>query len=347
MTSDAAPLLPRSAPAGEGWSAASAWVRAADGTTRCEEVRASSRRFDLASLTKAFVAVTALTVVDEGLLDLDAPVREHLDVAAVRGDVTARHLLTHTAGLRAVSDAWRTATTPSSVLDDVLGTAPVEAPGTVHRYSCLGFVVAGLLLEEVTGTPLDRLVAGRVAGPLGTAVRWAPLPSDDAVPTEPGTPTGRVHDELAAALARPVGNAGLFGTVDDVARLALLVAREGAVEGRQVLSRDRWRELVEPDPVARAAGAGYGQAVGLRRGDPRSCVHDDQVGHTGFTGTSFVVDLRSGGCGVLLTDRVHGGRDGTDVDDRRRRVAALAAGPAGDGSDATRRVRSSSGKSPN
>lgn len=86
------------------------------------------------------------------------------------------------------------------------------------------------------------MVARRVAAPLGsTGLRWSPVDVVDPVdvaPTEPGTPTGQVHDELVAATARPVGNAGLFGA------------------------------LVEPDDVARRAGSTWGQALGLRRGDP-------------------------------------------------------------------------------
>ncbi|WP_265521767.1 serine hydrolase domain-containing protein [Oerskovia flava] len=325
---------------GGGWSAASSLVRTDAASRRrlvgtTARVRAGAQvepvtsrsRFDLASLTKVFTALTVLTLVDDGLLDLDAPVRERLDVPATRTGASARHLLTHTAGLRASSVAWRTAATPAGVLDDVLGTAPETEPGQMHLYSCLGFVLLGLLVEEVTSTSLDRVVLDRVAVPLGAAgLSWGPVRVPNAAPgevvaTEPGTPTGHVHDELAAALARPVGNAGLFGTLDDVARLAEVVRRRGAFGGRHVVSEARWHELVTPDPVAVRAGAPYGQALGLRRGCPTMSVTGDQVGHTGFTGTSFVVDLSTGGYAVLLTNRVHGGRDGTGVDDERRALA--------------------------
>ncbi|MBD5786448.1 beta-lactamase family protein [Cellulosimicrobium terreum] len=308
--------------ADEGWSVAAALVRTQDASVRAATPAAGpSWWFDLASLTKVFVAVAALRLVDDGLLDLDAPVREHLDVGAVCGGATTRHLLTHTSGLRATSSVWRSTDDAGAVLDDVVERPPLEAPGDVHRYSCLGFVVLGRLLEVISGTPLDRLVATRVAGLLGAHdLRWGSAPIDRTAPTEPGTPRGRVHDELAAATRRPVGNAGLFGTLDDVARLAQMVAGRGAVDGRQVVSEERWRELVVPDPAAQQAGAPYGQALALRRGDLAVTVSDAQVGHTGFTGTSFVVDLESGAHAVLLTNRVHGGR-ATSVDARRRALA--------------------------
>ncbi|MFE5335263.1 serine hydrolase domain-containing protein [Isoptericola sp. NPDC056573] len=322
--------------ADEGWSSAAALVASSAGTVSAYadgpgDVGATTggqTRFDLASVTKAFVALAAATLVDDGLLDLDAPAREVLDVPATSSGATARHLLTHTAGLRPTALAWRTTADPDAVLADALG-PPVAPPGTAHAYSCLSFIALGRVLEELAGERLDRVVARRVGAPLGAAgLRWSPVDVVDAAdvaPTEPGTPTGRVHDELAAATARPVGNAGLFGTLDDVARLAALVADRGAAGGRQVVSEASWRALVEPDDVARRAGAPWGQALGLRLGDPGFMVSGDQVGHAGFTGTSFVVDLATGATAVLLTNRVHGGR-ASSVVARRRRLAALAAG---------------------
>ncbi|MFE7404952.1 serine hydrolase domain-containing protein [Isoptericola sp. NPDC057559] len=328
--------------ADEGWSSAAALLTTPAGTARAVadgpagpgETHVGSL-FDLASVTKAFVAVAAATVVDDGLLDLDAPVRETLDVPSAAAGATARHLLTHCAGLRPTSLAWRGTADPDAVLADALG-APVAPPGAVHRYSCLGYVTLGRLLEELTGERLDRLVLRRVGEPIGaTGLRWSPVgarpgrPGEvDVVPTERGTPTGRVHDELAAAAGRPVGNAGLFGTLDDVARLARLVADRGAAGGSQVVSEDGWRGLVEPDAGARRAGAPWGQALGLRRGDPAFMASGDQVGHAGFTGTSFVVDLATGASAVLLTNRVHAGRE-SSVEGRRRRLATLAADGAG------------------
>lgn len=321
----------------EGWSSAAAHVATPTRVTRAfadgpgsAGTTGPESLFDLASVTKAFVAVAAATLVDDGVLDLDAPVREALDVPAASTGATARQLLTHCAGLRPTSLVWRTTSDPGQVLDDALG-APVAPLGAVHQYSCLGFVLLGRVLEELMGTALDRLVLDRVAAPLGArGLRWAPVASDAAadgvvgvVPTEPGTPLGRVHDELAAAAARPVGNAGLFGTLDDVARLAGMVASGGSAEGGRVVSEASWTALVEPDPAATRAGSAWGQALGLRRGDPSFMVSADQVGHGGFTGTSFVADLATGAVAVLLTNRVHAGR-GTSVERRRLHLATLA-----------------------
>jgi CubicO group peptidase (beta-lactamase class C family) len=124
-----------------------------------------------------------------------------------------------------------------------------------------------------------------------------------------------VHDELAHALGRPAGHAGLFGSVDDVAALARMIRDRGAgVDGR-VLSEDSVRSM--STPVARA-DAGYGQAVGLRVRDTAWMGDVDAVGHTGFTGTCFAVCPESGGFGVLLVNRVHPTRSGADINSIRR-----------------------------
>jgi CubicO group peptidase (beta-lactamase class C family) len=322
----------------EGWSALASVVRTASGET-LREVRGTPHRddpetltadhlFDLASLTKAFTAVAVHSVIDDGLLALDQPIAEIVDAAAVKGGVTAQHLLTHTAGLRPSSHIWRSGATGAAALADVLDTPPLVQPGATHDYSCLGFIVLGVVLEEICGAPLDEIVRDRVAGPVGaTTLRWGPAPAELAVATEHqphrGMLRGDIHDELAASIGRPVGNAGAFGTVDDVAALASAIA-----ERRLPLSDVAFTRLTTADAGATAAGSLGRQTHGLRVGDPKFMTARETVGHTGFTGTSFVADTATGAWAVQLTNRVHAGRDGTSVDERRRALAAQLSGAA-------------------
>jgi CubicO group peptidase (beta-lactamase class C family) len=321
----------------EGWSALASVVRTPSGELRREllgapdgdaaEPLTTAHLFDLASLTKAFTAVAVHAVIEEGRLGLDQPIAEILDAAAVRGGVTAQHLLTHTAGLRPSSPIWRSGATGDAALADVLDTAPLAPPGTVHDYSCLGFIVLGAVLEQLCGQPLDEVVLARVALPLGaTTLRWGPVAPEPAVATEHQPHRGRlrggIHDELAASIGRPVGNAGAFGTVDDVVALAAAIA-----ERRLPLGDRAFTLLTSSDASATAAGSLGRQAHGLRVGDPKFMTARHTVGHTGFTGTSFVADVATGGYAVQLTNRVHAGRDGTSVDERRRALAARISAP--------------------
>ncbi|NMR18665.1 serine hydrolase [Cellulomonas fimi] len=310
--------------------------------------------FDLASLTKVFVAVAALSIAQDGLVGLDDPVSELLPVGsgAGAGRITLRHLLTHTAGLPPSSTLWREESEPERLLERALATPLDAAPGG-HEYSCLGYVAAGRVLEIATGTPLDVLVERRVLDPLGAmTARFGPVAAREAVATEAqpgrGVVRGEVHDELAHGLARPVGNAGLFGTADDVLALGELLRGGGDRGAARVLHPDWMPLLREPAVVDGGAVVGrgavvgggddrsrYGQAVGLRVADRDFMGGVDGVGHTGFTGTSLVVDPQRRTVTVLLMNAVHPSREGVDLRPLRRRladaVAASVDGTAGGG----------------
>jgi CubicO group peptidase (beta-lactamase class C family) len=276
--------------------------------------------FDLASVTKTFTTVAALRLADAGMLDLDEPVAPVLAVGTGTGAalITARHLLTHTAGLPAEGGAWRSGLAGEELRSTVLRSALRAEPGTEHLYSDVGFIAVGELVERISGRTLGELVADAAAAMGAQSLTWTPsVARTVATEVQPhrGLVRGEVHDELAHALARPAGHAGLFGTVHDVAALARTIRDGGRGARGQVLSADSARLMVTP--VVTAA-AGYGQAVGLRVRDTAWMGERHAAGHTGFTGTAFAIDLDSGGWGVLLTNRVHPSREGADVTAARR-----------------------------
>jgi CubicO group peptidase (beta-lactamase class C family) len=246
-------------------------------------------RFDLASLTKVYTAVVAHALAEVGAVDLDRPTERGFTMA---------QLLNHTSGLPAVSDVWtRDDLRPAQRLQRALD-APLEsAPGTTFRYSCVGFVTLGHLLEEATGQGLDSLLEEFVPG----APQFWPAEGEIAA-TEAGTPRGTVHDEFAASLRRPVGNAGLFGTAEQVHAL-----------GRALLDGT----LLSPRSWARMSAG-----EGLRVGDRTWMDHDGQLGHTGFTGTSLLLDPPTGSVRALLTNRVHPDRSLVDLTPFRKSLAS-------------------------
>ncbi|MFK3677445.1 serine hydrolase domain-containing protein [Microbacterium sp. NPDC090218] len=275
--------------------------------------------FDLASLTKIFTTVAALRLVDAGVIDLDAPVSEVVAVGTGAGSarITLRHLLTHTSGLPAEGGAWRTGLAGEELRATVLRSPLHAEPGETHLYSDVGFISVGELLERASGRRLPALVADAIGRMGAETLTWNP-PATQAVATEVqshrGPVRGEVHDELAHALARPAGHAGLFGSVHDVAALARMIRDGGEGATGRVLSPDTARLLTTPV----VAAAGYGQAVGLRVRDEAWMGAAHAAGHTGFTGTAFAVGLDSEGYGVLLTNRVHPSREGADVTAARR-----------------------------
>jgi CubicO group peptidase (beta-lactamase class C family) len=121
----------------------------------------------IASIGKSFTAVVALQLVEEGVLDLDAPISEYvpwLTIGSASTPITLHHLLTHTAGLIESSDL-----APASNYD-VIALADTElgfAPGEHRWYSNIGYRAVGVVLEAVTGVPYGELVQRRVLDRLG------------------------------------------------------------------------------------------------------------------------------------------------------------------------------------
>ncbi|WP_163543534.1 serine hydrolase domain-containing protein [Occultella kanbiaonis] len=289
--------------------------------------------FDVASLTKLLTTVTALVQVDAGVLDLDRPVAEHLPEFAVdraHERVSARQLLTHTSGLPPVLRLWEVPGTREDRARHALGTDLRSEPGSAHAYSCVGFMVLGLLLERLTGRTLPTLLTETVTGPLAmTSTGYDPRGvGERVVPTEyqsvpdRGLVCGTVHDEAAWSLGAS-GNAGVFSTGPDLVRFAAALGADGpgllSADSLALLRRDAL-------PASERDRVGYGQALGMRLGDATFMGTDDPtvIGHTGFTGTSLVIDTEADLIVILLTNRVHPVRTAFDAGPLRRAVTATA-----------------------
>ncbi|WP_208117230.1 serine hydrolase domain-containing protein [Streptomyces sp. BK561] len=135
-------------------------------------------RFRIGSVTKTFSAVVLLQLVDEGRLVLDAPVDRYLPGLLPDGRITVRHVLSHRSGLYDYSDdlfarsvsgfeAVRTKVfTYRQLVDRSLRHARTSAPGGAYSYSNTNFVVAGMLIEKLTGKPVATAYRERIIEPL-------------------------------------------------------------------------------------------------------------------------------------------------------------------------------------
>ena len=293
--------------------------------------------FDLASITKVFVSTVLLSLIEENRLALDEPVAAWLPSYA-NGDrtgVTLRRLMTHTSGLPALLSLWTDWPDRSARVEAILNAPLVHQPGTVFEYSCVGYLVAGLLAEQVTGQTLAQLVQDRVCQPLGltdTGYVFAGDRIDRVAATEyqpsigRGMVRGQVHDENSWSLGGTGGNAGIFSTAADLARFGEMLRGYGAVDGVRVLRADTVAQMTR-DQLPSDIDPGFRHGLGVRINDANfmGILADGVFGHTGFTGTSLVVDRSRELVVVLLTNRVHPSRDWSDVAGVRRQVAGLAA----------------------
>lgn len=311
--------------------------------------------YDLASLTKVVGTTTAvMLLVDEGRLSLDDRVVDHLPWwsrgDARKADVTLRQLLIHRAGLPAFRRWFFELEGREAYREAIADEALESDPGTATVYSDIGVMTVALVIEAVTGEPLDAVLAARVFEPLGMADTGF-LPADSLLPriapTELDTlwrgslVRGRVHDENADAYGGVAGHAGLFSTAADLAVFADLLLRGGRVpacdaaapEGRPCpRTRPSPVELVDEGTVAlftRRAGPESSRALGWDTPSGRSSAGDlfsaRSFGHTGFTGTSLWIDPERDLFVVLLTNRVNPTRENTRHVPLRRAVHDLAA----------------------
>jgi len=280
--------------------------------------------FDMASITKVMAtAVVAMRLVEEGRMSLGAPVSRYLPEFAAGDEARSRvrilHLLTHTSGLPAWHALYEGCGGPEGcrpLMERRLLSLPLEAPpGQRVTYSCMGFILLGLVMERITGQGLDQLAARWIYEPLGmTSTTYRPDPAlrDRCAPTEycpirRRIVRGEVHDENAYFFGGVSGNAGLFSTALDTARFAQMMLGRGRREGVRVLS-EAAVEAMTRDYTSRVGDArGLGWA--LRGDNPDSSAGDllspRAYGHTGFTGTSLWIDPDRDLYCVLLTNRVH------------------------------------------
>jgi CubicO group peptidase (beta-lactamase class C family) len=270
--------------------------------------------FDLASVTKVVAATTAAMILeDEGRLALDRTVASYLPELAdpEKAGITVRMLLEHRGGLEAFAPLFREFRGREQYLEQIDRRPLRHPPGTATVYSDWDMVLLQLVIERVTGAPLDSFVHRRILAPLGMAdTRYRPDPAErdriaatEVDPARGGLIWGVVHDPNAWALGGVAGHAGLFGTAADLAVFAQAMLNGGAYGGVR---------LVRPATVARWTApqvAGSSRALGWDTPAPGSSAGrffgPRSFGHTGYTGTSLWIDPERGLFVVLLTNRVN------------------------------------------
>jgi CubicO group peptidase (beta-lactamase class C family) len=304
--------------------------------------------FDLASITKVFTSLLVLQLAEQGLVDLTAPVARYLPEFQGPGKaaVTLTMLLAHTSGLpdgitlstKPTVSARRAAITAMPLVKDAV-------PGDTFRYSDTNLLVLGLLVEKITGQPLDVVMRQALIGPLGLRdtgfkpLEWSTPPGERLVATDAtpgrGLLRGVVHDPNAHALGGVAGHAGLFSTSTDLAILGQMLVNGGEYGGKRVLSEETVRKMlvnVNPgipaiDPEQRPTRtAAHGLGVELNQSWFMGRLGSSLTfGHTGFTGTSIVVDPARRVALVLLTSRAHPDWHWAKVDGVRAEVADVVA----------------------
>jgi beta-N-acetylhexosaminidase len=260
-----------------------------------------STLWDIASITKVIGTTSAaMRLVDVNRLSLDAPVHRYLPrfAGGAKNRVTVRMLLDHTSGLRAYVPFFKLAKTRDAAISLLFAEQLVREPGEKAVYSDLNAILLGLLLENLSGLPLERLVAREVFEPLGLSASSYRLDGAHRRKTVPtavwrGQPVqGQVNDPNAAMLGGAAGHAGIFTTGMDLARYAQVWLRNGVGPRGPWVTPATIRRFLSPgaNTGPRLLGWDTPELDGKQPSLYGTLISPSAYGHTGFTGTELWID---------------------------------------------------------
>jgi CubicO group peptidase (beta-lactamase class C family) len=288
----------------------------------CEEPTDRNTIFDLASMTKPIATATSIMILrDRKAIDLDDYVSKYLPAFASNGkeDVLIEHLLTHTSGLPAYTNAAKLAEQfgspcPDKVIEKICSLEALSKPGEEFRYSCLGYITLAKIIETISGQNIGEFSKENIFIPLGmkhTSYNPSDSWKENIAATEviDGKPLrGVVHDPLARLRAGLSGNAGLFSNAYDLSIYCRMLLDGGKLHGKRILSPEAVTLLTTARTHGRACGFDVNSAYAWVKG---SYAPEQAYCHTGYTGTSIVCDPVSKTYIIILTNRVHPNDDGT------------------------------------
>ncbi|GAA1586096.1 serine hydrolase domain-containing protein [Actinomadura kijaniata] len=293
-------------------------------------------RFRIGSVTKTFTATVVLQLVGEGRVDLDAPIERYLP-GLVRGngndgrEITVRHLLGHRSGLpdnvehmgigEAVEHPLKHRE-PRELLGYSLAHPRLFKPGEGYKYSGANYVLAGLLIEKVTGRPYGEAVRRRLLRPLD--LRGTSVPGDRAgIPaphprgylrTTPGEQP-RDYTRINPSVAWAAGE--MISTAPDLNRFF------AALVGGRLLRPAELRAMKQARPTGNPGGAEYG--LGLMR-VPLAC-GGEYWGHSGdILGFSTIAGATTGGRQATVMVNLAPGGTQAQKDGLRAAVTAALCG---------------------
>jgi CubicO group peptidase (beta-lactamase class C family) len=297
--------------------------------------------FDIASLTKVIGTTTSIMLLaDRGQINIEDPVCKYIKAFDTpdKKEITIRNLLTHTAGLYEWYPMYYLASSKQECFR-LIGELPLMFPvGEQRRYSDLGFVLLGEIIEEVSGMPLDQYMKENIFQALGmkntifnhlTSGKYKRI-----VATSAGNPYEKrmVYDSTLGFKVKEInpakwnnwrnhilkgevndgnawyanggisGAAGLFSTVDDLQKLVDMLLHKGMAGSKQFISAKTIRIFLTKDKFNNGLGWMMDPDNSFMKKAP-----EGSFGHTGFTGTSIAVIPQYKTSIILLINRQNTG----------------------------------------
>jgi CubicO group peptidase (beta-lactamase class C family) len=282
-------------------------------------------RYSIGSISKQFTAAAILLLQEQGKLSLDDAVGKYVP-GLTRGDeVTIRQILSHTSGYQ---DYWpedylmtpmMKPTTVQQIID-TWAKKPLDfEPGTQWQYSNTNYVIAGMIVEKVSGQKLMDFLAEHIFRPLGMKSVWntdeAKLTSTDA--------TSYIRAALGPLRPAPKEGKGWMFAAGELAMTAHdLALWDQSLIARSILKPESYKEMFTEIKLKDGKGTEYGLGVGVGKlGDRLDISHSGEV--TGFVSDNEVL-VDDGVAVAVLTNHMAGG-----AEQIARLVASTVAGGAG------------------
>ncbi|WP_432663410.1 serine hydrolase [Wukongibacter baidiensis] len=287
--------------------------------------------FDLASLTKVVATNTAIMkLVEDGMLSLSDDIIDILPRYKYRG-IKISDLLTHTAGYDPEPDYK--GCRKREELIELLYNEKIDSNKIKKEviYSDTGFMLLSLIIERLTGS-FEEYTKEKIFKPLkmtDTGFNPSKEKRSRCAATEKCSMRGElvigvVHDEKSYIMGGVSGHAGLFSTVKDLGFFVQMILDGGEYQGKRILSKNTIDLLSKCQTEGLNRRRGYGWILKEKNSSIGDFVSELAIYHTGFTGTSILIDRHYGIGFILLSNRVHPTRENIKLLSLRGKINNIA-----------------------
>ena len=285
-----------------------------------EEKNSIDTIYDLASLTKVICTTTIiLKLIQEKKITYYTKVSEIL-LDFQNEDICIYHLLTHTSGLPA-DLGWDFHISKEQIYKDIYHYS--NRPLTLGdiNYSDIGFMLLGEIIEKITNKSLDKAFLEYVVYPLDMKnTMYCPRKDiqEYIAPTEICHYTGEllkgiVHDRKARCCHNVAGHAGVFSNVEDLVSYVKMILHKGFFNHKQYLDSQYIDDMAKCWAETDGLKRGIGYLINSDKGIFSKMNSVSTIVHTGFSGTSLLIDIEKHIGIILLSNRIHPSRDNTKI----------------------------------
>ncbi|MDP7019529.1 MAG: serine hydrolase, partial [Pirellulaceae bacterium] len=296
--------------------------------------------FCIGSCSKPFVSAVVMSLVEDGLLELEQPICKYVpafdNLKLPNGQQserapTMKELLAHRGGIYSQKKGmtprqagWirNFGLTLEESVQGIVSEPLISRPGSEYAYSGAGYCVAGRVAEVASGKPFEQLLQSRIAAPLKLKrTTYFPAANDGNVAAGGGE---KMADLKTPHLTEPelrfalIGGS-LYSTAQETARFLRMVAQHGKIGNNEVMKRDSWRIWTSRPYAEGSYGFGWSLTARPPTAQPFSLTHS---GSLASSRSAMVVDLNTGVYSVV--HYTVAGRDPAVVEKIKSAIAAMS-----------------------